>query len=79
MRNVIVTGIARADLAVVDQLAELGVATVHEATGRAGYLGPGLRPIQDGGPPEELQMIAPNSLAPDSQPDSEPEADSVAA
>jgi 4-hydroxy-4-methyl-2-oxoglutarate aldolase len=48
MRNVIVTGIARADLAVVDQLAELGVATVHEAIGRAGYLGPGLRPIQDG-------------------------------
>jgi 4-hydroxy-4-methyl-2-oxoglutarate aldolase len=48
MRNVIVTGISRADLAVVDQLARLGVATVHEATGRAGYLGPGLRPIQDG-------------------------------
>jgi 4-hydroxy-4-methyl-2-oxoglutarate aldolase len=48
MRNVIVTGIARADLAVVDQLAELGVATVHEAIGRAGYLGPGLRPIQEG-------------------------------
>jgi 4-hydroxy-4-methyl-2-oxoglutarate aldolase len=48
MRNVIVTGVPRADLAVVDQLARLGVATVHEATGRAGYLGPGLRPIQDG-------------------------------
>jgi 4-hydroxy-4-methyl-2-oxoglutarate aldolase len=48
MRNVIVTGVARADLTVVDQLAELGVATVHEAIGRAGYLGPGLRPIQDG-------------------------------
>ena len=48
MRNVIVTGVARADLSVVDQLAELGVATVHEAIGRAGYLGPGLRPIQDG-------------------------------
>jgi 4-hydroxy-4-methyl-2-oxoglutarate aldolase len=48
MRNVIVTGVARADLAVVDQLAGLGVATVHEAIGRAGYLGPGLRPIQDG-------------------------------
>ena len=45
MRNVIVTGVPRADLAIVDQLAALGVATVHEATGRAGYLGPGLRPI----------------------------------
>ena len=48
MRNVIVTGVPRADLAVVDELAGLGVATVHEAMGRAGYLGPGLRPIQDG-------------------------------
>ena len=38
-----------------------------------------LRPIEDGGPPEELSMIAPNSMAPDSQPDSEPEADSVMA
>jgi len=48
MRNVIVTGVTRADLALVDQLTALGVATVHEAIGRAGYLGPGLRPIQDG-------------------------------
>ena len=48
MRSVIVTGVARADLAVVDRLAGLGVATVHEAVGRSGYLGPGLRPIQDG-------------------------------
>ena len=48
MGSVIVTGVARADLAVVDQLARLGVATVHEAAGRSGYLGPGLRPIQDG-------------------------------
>jgi 4-hydroxy-4-methyl-2-oxoglutarate aldolase len=48
MRNVIVTGIRRAEAAIVDQLAELGVATVHEAIGRAGYLGPGLRPIQAG-------------------------------
>jgi 4-oxalomesaconate hydratase len=44
MSTVIVTGVARADLEMVDQLAELGVATVHEAIGRAGYLGPGLRP-----------------------------------
>jgi 4-hydroxy-4-methyl-2-oxoglutarate aldolase len=48
MRNVIVTGPPRADLGIVDQLAGFGVATVHEAIGRAGYLGPGLRPIQDG-------------------------------
>ncbi len=48
MRQVIVTGVARADLTVVDRLAGLGVATVHEAIGRTGYLGPGLRPIQDG-------------------------------
>jgi 4-hydroxy-4-methyl-2-oxoglutarate aldolase len=48
MRKVIVTKVTRADLTVVDQLAALGVATVHEAIGRAGYLGPGLRPIQDG-------------------------------
>ena len=38
-----------------------------------------LRPIQDGGPPEELAMIPPQAKAPDSQPDSEPEADSVMA
>ena len=48
MRSVIVTGVARADLEVVDRLTELGVATVHEAIGRSGYLGPGLRPLQDG-------------------------------
>jgi 4-hydroxy-4-methyl-2-oxoglutarate aldolase len=48
MRNVVVTGVARADLAIVDQLAAFGVATVHEAIGRTGYLGPGLRPVQDG-------------------------------
>src|SRR5205823_4504177 len=48
LSTVIVTGVARADPGVVDQLAALGVATVHEAIGRAGYLGPGLRPIQDG-------------------------------
>ena len=48
MSTVIVTGVARADLGGVDQLAALGVATVHEAIGRAGYLGPGLRPIQEG-------------------------------
>ncbi len=48
MRNVIVTGVPRADLKTVDELAGLGVATVHEAIGRNGYLGPGLRPVQAG-------------------------------
>jgi 4-hydroxy-4-methyl-2-oxoglutarate aldolase len=45
MRNVVVTGCPRADLAAVDELASLGVATVHEAAGRTGYLGPGIRPV----------------------------------
>jgi 4-hydroxy-4-methyl-2-oxoglutarate aldolase len=46
--NVIVTGITRAGAATVKALGELGTATVHEAQGRAGYLGPGIRPVQDG-------------------------------
>jgi 4-hydroxy-4-methyl-2-oxoglutarate aldolase len=45
MRNVVVTGCPRADLAAVDELASFGVATVHEAAGRTGYLGPGIRPV----------------------------------
>ena len=40
MLNVIVTDPPRADLAEVDKLATYGVATVHEAIGRGGYLGP---------------------------------------
>ena len=48
MKPVIVTGPPRADRAAVGELGRLGVATVHEAAGRSGYLGPGLRPIQDG-------------------------------
>jgi len=46
--NVIVTDPPRADLGDVDTLAKFGVATVHEALGRSCYVGPGLRPIQDG-------------------------------
>lgn len=48
MKPVIVTDPPRAPLEAVDKLAEFGVATVHEALGRIGYLGPRLRPIQDG-------------------------------
>ena len=48
MLNVIVTDPPRADLDQVDKLAEFGVATVHEAIGRSGYLGPAIRPNQQG-------------------------------
>jgi 4-hydroxy-4-methyl-2-oxoglutarate aldolase len=46
--NVIVTDVPRPEIGEVDALAGYGVATVHEAQGRTGYLGTGLRPIQDG-------------------------------
>jgi len=45
-RHVVVRQIDRTDLAIVDQLAPIGTATVHEAIGRRGYLGPDLKPIQ---------------------------------
>src|SRR3954462_2517491 len=48
MKPVIVTDPPRADAGQVTRLAEYGVATVHEALGRTGLLGPHLRPIQDG-------------------------------
>ncbi|SEF91813.1 4-hydroxy-4-methyl-2-oxoglutarate aldolase [Nonomuraea solani] len=48
MSGVIVTGAPRADAAAVAALAGYGVATVHEALGRTGSLGPDLRPIQRG-------------------------------
>ncbi len=48
MRTVVVTGCPRADVGQVAKLAEFGVATVHEAIGRTGYLGPGIRPVHLG-------------------------------
>jgi len=45
-RNLVVRHIGRADPAVVAALGEAGTATVHEAIGRVGYVGPHLRPIQ---------------------------------
>ncbi|WP_345349118.1 4-carboxy-4-hydroxy-2-oxoadipate aldolase/oxaloacetate decarboxylase [Actinoallomurus liliacearum] len=48
MRTVVVTDPPRADLETVDALAGHGVATVHEAMGRTGYLGPGIRPVHLG-------------------------------
>ncbi|WP_194396875.1 4-carboxy-4-hydroxy-2-oxoadipate aldolase/oxaloacetate decarboxylase [Microbacterium atlanticum] len=48
MNPVVVTDIARADAATTGALGVHGVATVHEAMGRTGLVGPGIRPIQDG-------------------------------
>lgn len=47
-RHVVVRDIERAPLPIVDELAPIGSATVHEAMGRRGFVGPDIRPIQDG-------------------------------
>jgi 4-hydroxy-4-methyl-2-oxoglutarate aldolase len=47
-RHVVVREIERAERAVVDALGEMGTATVHEAIGRRGFVGPDIRPIQQG-------------------------------
>ncbi|MFF4315476.1 4-carboxy-4-hydroxy-2-oxoadipate aldolase/oxaloacetate decarboxylase [Streptomyces sp. NPDC001507] len=48
MSGVIVTNPPKAELKDVDVLAGFGVATVSEAMGRTGLLGPGIRPVQQG-------------------------------
>lgn len=45
-RHVVIRTIERAPLSVADELGQAGTATVHEAIGRRGFLGPELRPIQ---------------------------------
>lgn len=45
-RHVVVREIDRADPGVVARLGEIGTATVHEAIGRLGFVGPDIRPIQ---------------------------------
>jgi 4-hydroxy-4-methyl-2-oxoglutarate aldolase len=48
MRTVVVTDPPRADVADAQTLGTYGVATVHEALGRVGYLGPTFRPAWPG-------------------------------
>jgi 4-hydroxy-4-methyl-2-oxoglutarate aldolase len=45
MRTVVVTDPPRADIEAAQTLRKHGVATVHEALGRVGYLGPEFRPV----------------------------------
>jgi 4-hydroxy-4-methyl-2-oxoglutarate aldolase len=48
MRTVVVTDPPRADIGDAETLGGYGVATVHEAVGRTGYLGPEFRPAWAG-------------------------------
>jgi len=47
-RHVVIRKVARAPSELVDRLAPFGSATVYEAIGRRGYLGPDITPIQRG-------------------------------
>jgi 4-hydroxy-4-methyl-2-oxoglutarate aldolase len=44
----VVRNIPRADATMIDELAQFGVATVHEAQGRKGLLGTSIKPVQQG-------------------------------
>ena len=48
MKSVVIVNPPRADASVVEELGGLGVATVHEAAGKTGLLGTGLRPAWAG-------------------------------
>lgn len=48
MNNVVVTDVERPEPSALDELAGYGVATVHEAMGRSGLVGPVVRPLQQG-------------------------------
>ena len=47
-KHVVVRNVPRASAATIDALATIGTATIHEAVGRRGFVGPQLRPIQQG-------------------------------
>ncbi len=47
-RHVVIRSVDRADPSTIDALAPIGTATVHEAIGRRGYVGPHITPIQQG-------------------------------
>ena len=47
-RHVVVRTVERPPLDLVDRIGTVGTATVHEAIGRRGYLGPDITPIQQG-------------------------------